>query len=126
MAKQRTEVLQESGIFSELPPPDEKRSVIRSILIVRRGSTRYLLRNSQDFKRDEGCGQMMTVTDLLDYTWYLVEAHESGYRLFFHLDDGEIVVELAPEADLPNIAEDLTRRIAIPANGIRLETPMRR
>ena len=54
----------------------------------------------------------MVVTDLLDHAWYLVEAIESGYRLFFHLDKGEVVVELAPEADLPTIAQDLTRRIA--------------
>ena len=62
----------------------------------------------------EKFGQVMTVTNLLDHTWYLVEAIESGYRLFFHLDEGEVVVELAPEADLPTIAQDLTRRIAGP------------
>ena len=114
MAKQTTiEVLHDSGISSEFLP-NEKQSVIRSILLVRNGSTRYLLRNSQEPGGNEEFGQVMAVTDLLDHAWYLVEAIESGYRLFFHLDKGEVVVELAPEADLPTIAQDLTRRIAGP------------
>lgn len=113
MAKQTTEVLHESGISSE-SPPNEKQSVIRSIFLVRNGSTRYLLRNSREPRGNEEFGQMMAVTNLLDHTWYLVEALDSGYRLFFHLDEGEIVVELAPEADLPTIAHDLARRIAGP------------
>jgi len=111
MAKQTTiEVLHDSGISSEFLP-NEKQSVIRSIFLVRNGSTRYLLRNSQEPGGNEEFGQVMAVTDLLDHAWYLVEAIESGYRLFFHLDEGEVVVELAPEADLPTIAQDLTRRI---------------
>jgi len=110
MAKQTTEVLHDSGISSEFPL-NEKQSVIRSILLARNGSTRYLLRNSQG---NEEFGQIMEVTDLLDHTWYLVQAHRSGYRLFFHLDEGEVVVELAAEADLPTIAQDLMRRMAAP------------
>ncbi|HXZ98629.1 MAG TPA: hypothetical protein VED24_04605 [Candidatus Acidoferrum sp.] len=111
MFKQRTEVLHASEMFSEFPP-SEKRSVIRSILLVRNGSTSYLFRNSKDSKAETRIGDLLAVTNLLDRTWYLVEAHESGYRLFFHLNDGEMVVELAPEADLSSIADDLTRRIS--------------
>jgi hypothetical protein len=113
MSKQIAEVLPASGISSELAP-SEKRSVIRSIFIVRNGSTRCLFCNPKNSKADGKIGELMAVTDLLNCTWYLVEAHESGYRLFFHLNDGEMVVELAPEADLSSIAEDLARRISKP------------
>jgi hypothetical protein len=54
----------------------------------------------------------MTVTDLLDHGRYLVKPIESGYRLFFPLNEGEVIVELASEADLPTIAHDLGRRFA--------------
>jgi len=107
---QRTEVLQDTGVPSE-QPLNPKRDVIRSILLVKNGSMQYLLRNSREVERNGEFEQLWTVTDLLNQTWYMVEAHGSGYRLFFHLDEGEVVVELAPEADLPNAIEDVMRRI---------------
>jgi hypothetical protein len=91
---------------------NEEQTIIRSIIFVQNGTPRNVLRKTHGIDENGDIEQIFTVTDLLDDSRYLVESMGSGYRLYFPLDRGEVIVELASEADLPTIAHDLGRRFS--------------
>ena len=110
MSKQAMVTLENFTISSEFLLSDDR--IIRSIVFVRDsldGNTLPALYKSHE---DGDNGHIFEVTDLLDNNRYLVEQIVPGYRLFFEFNGFKVIVEVASEADLPDVAQDLGRQFA--------------
>ncbi len=106
------------GIIDQLDTTNDQ-PVVRSVMVVRDGGIRHLQQNFHDGSDCENAesGQLITVTDLLNNNAsYMVEALACGDRLFFHLNKGDAVAELNSEADVSNVASELSRRLATQLN----------
>jgi hypothetical protein len=110
MAKQATVALEAFTGSPDSLLSDER--IVRSIVFVRNTMCGNVLLETYRTREDGKNGHVFRVTDLLDCNQYLVEPIESGYRLFFRVNGGEVIVELASEADLPTIAQELGRQFA--------------
>jgi hypothetical protein len=86
--------------------------IIRSIVFVRNGLVGNALPKQYRGHENGDNRHIFEVTDLLDNNQYLVEPIESGYRLYFQINGFKVTVEVASGADLPDIAQDLGRRLA--------------
>jgi hypothetical protein len=92
--------------------PSDLPTNIRSIVFVRYGLPSSIPSNTVRGREAGDFEQTLTVTDLMDNSQYRVERIESGYRILFPFGEGQVVVELDSEVDLPTVAHDLARRFA--------------
>lgn len=90
--------------------PEEERKAIRAFVFLRNEKLHGTREGPQGILnlRSDDNQERMTVTNLLDRTWYLVEQTEPGYLLSFPLKEGRVMIELELETDVSTIADDLS------------------
>lgn len=110
MSKQAMAGLENFTSSSEFLLGDDR--IIRSIVFVRNSLCGNALPKPHSTHENGDSRHIFGVTDLLGSNHYLVEPIESGYQLFFELNGVIVIVEVASEADVSNIAQDLGRRFA--------------
>jgi len=108
MSKQAMADLENFTSSSEFLLSDER---IRSIVFVRNSLWGNTLSGPYRTHQNGNKRHIFAVTDLLENNQYLVEPLESGYRLYFQLNGAEVMVEVASEADVSNVGQDLGRRL---------------
>jgi hypothetical protein len=87
--------------FRELYP-----SIYSIALIGRGGITRMLGKDQNE--------ETFVVRDLLEGGWYFVTRGASQYQLLFTVKDGYIIVNVPLDADVVDVAQKLSKRLASP------------